>query len=312
MSRFMPLILLMAWLALAATGKALAAETITDATGAEVPLHLNAQHIVSLAPNVTEMICYLGLDDRLAGRSDFCDYPPEVLELPSVGGFIDTSLEAIVALNPDLVVAYQGNSLELIEQLRELNITVLALGEASSLREICTQMQTIASVADTNDQYMESRIAELSAKLAGLTAKANRGFTVFYGYPGELMYTCAPGTHISDLITAAGGTNIVRDSPTRWPQVSAEFVVAADPDYILTGTSCTMDEDASEVQARLLEQLRADKFWSQLAAVKSGRVIVIDSDVLTRPGPRVLQALEQLIAQLEPQDRPASAALEEN
>jgi len=304
--------LTMAWLALIATGKVLAAESITDATGTRVPLHLNAQRVVSLAPNVTEMICYLGLSDRLAGRSDFCDYPPEVLKLPSVGGFIDTSLEAIVALNPDLVVAYQGNSLELIEQLRKLSITVLALGEASSLIEICTQMQTLASVADSSDQLMEARVAKLKANLTALSAPASRGFTVFYGYPGELMYTCAPGTHISDLITAAGGSNIVSDSTMRWPQVSAEFVVAADPDYILTGTSCTADEDAAELRARLLEQLRADKFWSQLDAVHDGRVIVIDSDLLTRPGPRVMQALEQFIAQLEPQDRPAAAALEEN
>lgn len=304
----MLLALVLAWLVLASAGLAAENETTTDATAAAIPLHLDAQRIVSLAPNITEMVCYVGLEDRLVGRSEFCDYPPQVRALPSVGGFVDTSLEAIVALNPDLVIAYQGNSLELIEQLRELGIPVLALAGAASLDDIFKQMETIATVAGADDLPALAIIAKLKAKLAGEMATASRGFTVFYGYPGELMYTCAPGTHIDDLIKAAGGTNIVTDPAVRWPQVGAEFVVAADPDYILTGTSCTEDEDPAAVRAALIEQLRADEFWSQLDSVRAGRVIVIDSDILTRPGPRIVNALAQFISQLDPADRPATAA----
>jgi iron complex transport system substrate-binding protein len=276
----------------------------TDATGLEIAFRQDAGRIVSLAPNVTEMVCYLGLGDRLVGRSDYCDYPPEVHELPSVGGFVDTSLEAIVALDPDLVIAYQGNSRELVDQLRELGITVLALEEARALNQIAQQMLAMAIICGSQDQNPEEQAALFMKGLTRFTISSPEPYTVFYGYPGELMYTCAPGTHIDDLITWAGGSNIVTDNSIRWPQVSAEFVVAANPDYILTGTSCTEDQDPDEVRARLIDELRADTFWTQLDAVSAGRVIVIDSDILNRPGPRILDALEQFSAQLRPEHRP--------
>lgn len=283
----------------------------TDATGAELAWYQDAQRIVSLAPNVTEMICYVGLGDRLVGRSDYCDYPPEVLELPSVGGFVDTSLEAIVALDPDLVIAYQGNSRELVDQLRALDITVLALAEASTLHEVAQQLLGIAVVCGSNYPAAAQQYARFMQDVVTAPAAELDQFTVFYGYPGELMYTCAAGTHIDDLITLAGGTNIVTDDSVRWPQVSAEFVVAANPDYILTGTSCTENEDPAEVRTQLIDELRADTFWSQLDAVQAGRVMVIDSDILSRPGPRVIEALEQLIAQLEPEHRPGAQEVDD-
>src|SRR5262245_10295029 len=90
-----------------------------DGTGHQVAYGQDAQRIIGLAPNVTEMLFFLGLGPRVVGRSNFCDYPPQAAKLPSVGGFVDTSLEEIIALKPDLVVAYQGNSLELVSQLRQ-------------------------------------------------------------------------------------------------------------------------------------------------------------------------------------------------
>lgn len=283
----------------------------TDATGAELAWYQDAQRIVSLAPNVTEMVCYVGLGDRLVGRSDYCDYPPEVLQLPSVGGFVDTSLEAIVALDPDLVIAYQGNSLELVEQLRALDITVVALEEARDLREIAAQLLVVAMVSGSAATEALDRVAAFDERLTAAQPVDAARLTVFYGYPGELMYTCAPGSFIDSLIQLAGGENIVTDDSVRWPQVSAEFVVAANPDYILTGTSCTVDQDPAAVRAELIDTLRADAFWSQLEAVRAARVVVIDSDILNRPGPRILDALEQFIAQLEPGHRPLAQEVDD-
>src|SRR5687768_5948246 len=101
----------------------------TDGTGEHVIYGQNAKRIVSLAPSVTEMLYFLGFGSRVVGRSSYCNYPPEVLKVASVGGFVDASIEKIVSLEPDIVVAYKGNSLDLVLQLRELNINVVAFSE---------------------------------------------------------------------------------------------------------------------------------------------------------------------------------------
>jgi len=280
----------------------LAQDTYTDATGVEIALGLDAQRIVSLAPNVTEMVCYLGFRDRLAGRTDYCDFPPDVEAVPTIGGFVDTSLEAIIACDPDLVVAYRGNSLELIGQLRELGATVLALDDAATLEEVAAQLDVIAAVAGSAQAEAKPGGSSYREQLADATADADNvhaPYTVFYGYPGEMMYSCRPGTFIGDLIKRVGGENVIIDNGMAWPQVSAEFLLAANPDVILTGTSCVADEDPVAVRERMLAGLRADPVWSGLAAIEQGRLIVIDADILHRPGPRIIDALSEFRQQLQ-------------
>ena len=278
-------------------------EYTKDATGAEVTLWQDAQRIVTLAPNVTEMVCYLGFGDRLVGCSSFCDYPPEVVsDLPRIGGFVDTSLEAIVALDPDLVIAYQGNSRELVDQLRELDITVLAFSEATSLRDVAGQLYDLSNVVsqqtfENNPAADDFNSRRLALEKPGLDRTSP--VKVFFGYPGEMSYTCGPGSFLNDLIQRAGCRNVVTDTSERWPMVGAEFIIASDPDVILTATGCTGEEDPAEVRAKLLTTLQADPVWSELDAVKRGRIIVIDSDILMRPGPRLLDALLEFDTQLK-------------
>src|ERR1051325_9318387 len=114
---------------LASAVRAAEPASFTDGTGKAIAYGQHAQRIVSLAPNVTEMLFFLGLGQRTVGRSDFCDYPPTAAKLPSVGGFTDTSLEEIVALRPDLVVAYQGNSRSLVDQVRAAGVDCVAFPE---------------------------------------------------------------------------------------------------------------------------------------------------------------------------------------
>jgi iron complex transport system substrate-binding protein len=268
----------------------------TDATGQAVPYGMNAQRIVSLAPNLTEMVCFLGLDGKLAGRSDFCNYPPQVAAVPSVGGFADASLERIVSLKPDLVLAYQGNDRELVDQLRQLGLTVLALREATSLEEVGQQMEVVCGVAAPPGAKPSAALSDWRERLKQLSAPGNvqSRATVFFGYPGEMSVTCGPGTFLSDLISRAGGANVLTNDDQRWPLVSAEFVLASQPDWLLSATSCTRGEKPEPKRAALLSQLRKDPVWSKLQAVQAGRVCVIDADVLLRPGPRILDALSQL------------------
>jgi iron complex transport system substrate-binding protein len=273
-----------------------AGSTYTDATGVAVRCGLDAGRIVSLAPNVTEMLCFLGLRECLAGRSDFCNYPPEMQAVPSVGGFADASVERIVALAPDLVVAYQGNSRDLVDSLRAAHVTVLALREAASLSEIAEQMDTLWRVAAQDGAAVPPQLATWRERLAKLTADVGDRPRprVFFGYPGELSMTCAPGSFLDDLIARAGGISVVPAGRERWPTVSAEFVVRAAPQWMLTATSCSGRESVAEKRSQLLRELEHDKVWSTLPAVRDGHVLVLDSDVLLRPGPRILDALAEV------------------
>lgn len=268
-----------------------------DGTNTRLAYGLSAQRIVSLMPNVTEMLYYIKLGSNLVGVSDYCDYPAEAKALPSVGGMLDSSAEQIIALRPDLVVAYQGNSLELVAQLRKAGLRVLAFKEAATLEEVGDQMETLYRVAGRAGAPVPAELALWRSRLKHETIKSYpnaKFFRFFFGYPGEVAYSAAPGSFIDDLLRRAGADNIVRDGAQRWPQLSAEFILAAQPEWILTATSCSEDEDPKAKHAELLERLRKDSVWKDLPAVRSGNVVVLDSDMLLRPGPRLLDALRQL------------------
>jgi iron complex transport system substrate-binding protein len=283
------------WLALLTPAHA-AADSYVDGTKTSLPYGLDAKRIVSLAPNVTEMLFFLGLGDRVVGRSDYCNYPPEVLKLPSVGGFTDTSLEEVIRLKPDLVVAYQGNSLRLIEQLRQSNLRVVAFPEAGYVDAVGDQMEALWKISTRPSAPAPRVLDDWLVQLTDLTLSSPFAYgpehpSMFFGYPDEVAYTAGPGSFISDLIYRAGCRNAAASTKDRWPQVSAEFVLAAQPQWLLTATNCTEAEDAAQKKKELMAELKADPVWKKLPAVAKGQVIVIDADVLLRPGPRVLDAL---------------------
>jgi ABC-type Fe3+-hydroxamate transport system substrate-binding protein len=287
---------------LAAPPSALATGQFIDGTGQAIAYGQDAKAIVALAPNVTEMLFFLGLGPRVIGRSDYSDYPVEAARLPTVGGFTDSSLEQIVALHPDLVVAYQGNSRELIKQLRQAGLKVAAFHEAASLAEVGSQMEELWKVAAAPAADLPLRLTNWQQRLAADSRGARTAQSlpsIFFGYPGETAYTCAPGTFINDLMHLAGARNVVPAGKERWPQVGAEFILAAQPQWLLTATSCTGDESLITQQEEILADLEHDPVWSKLPAVKQQHVVILDADILLRPGPRVLDALEQLQAALQ-------------
>lgn len=274
--------------------------TYTDGTGTTVELYTGARRIISLAPNLTETICFLGHGSKLVGRSDFCNYPPGVDAVPTVGGYVDTSLEAIVEREPDLVLAYQGNSLELIGQLRQLGIPVVAFPEAAGLNEVLEQIRVVDALIITpgTSPFPEYRAyVELLDALSPM-ADADQRPDVFYGYPDAMSYSAGPGSFIHDFITRAGGRNIAATSEQRWPQLGAEFIFAANPEIILTATSCTGSDTSDQRRTELAAELSADPLWQEIAAVQSGRVFVYDADVLLRPGPRLLAVLHDFETEL--------------
>ena len=284
------------------TGSALAQESFIDGTGTEIAYGQDCRRIVSLMPNLTEIVAFLGYSDRLVGKSVFCNYPDSILHADDIGGQVDASLEKIVALQPDIVLAYQGNSLELVEQLRTLDIQVCALMEATTVEQIGEQTETVDRIlrGQSSDNRMTLHRWENRLRATTLWDKVDSfpyGESVFFGYPGELVYTAGTDSFINDVIERCELTNAV-DIPDRWPAVSAEYILALDPDWILTSTSCTEEEDPAEKRDEMLAELRADPVWSELRAVRNGQLIVVNSDHLLRPGPRILEAISAIMDQL--------------
>jgi iron complex transport system substrate-binding protein len=277
-------------------------DTFLDGTGEKIAYGQNCQRIVSLMPNLTEIVAFLGYADKLVGKSVYCNYPNSVLHAEDIGGQVDASLEKIVSLQPDIVLAYQGNSLELVEQLRQLGIQVCALKEATTVKDIGIQMKTLDRILADSDRMDRDRGGEfaewwLLEAMGRDAAKPQQKESVFFGYPGELVYTAGRGAFINDVIDRCGLRNVV-ELDDRWPAVSAEYILALDPDWVLTTTSCTEDEDPADAREEMLAELRADPVWRELRAIREGHLIVVNSDHLLRPGPRILLGMKEILAQL--------------
>lgn len=279
--------------------RAFAQDSFTDDTGVEVAYGQDCQRIVSLMPNLTEMVAFLGYSRQLVGKSSFCNYPDSVLHADDIGGQIDASIEKIVSLQPDIVLAYQGNSLELVEQLRQLGIQVCAFQEARRLEDISKQMLTLKAILSRDgraeDYGTNQLFGELGIRLALKEPKERP--SVFFGYPGELVYTAGTDSFINDVLTRCQMRNVV-DIPDRWPAVSAEYIIASDPDWILTTTSCTTEEDPAEAREEMLAELRRDPVFGKLRAIKQGKLIVVNADHLLRPGPRIALGVYEILDQL--------------
>jgi len=284
--------------AAAAAGNALTQkhEKVTDSLG-ETFVPRDFQRMVTLAPNLTETVHFLGEFDRIVGVTSYDNYPPEVTELPEVGGYVNPSVEKIVALKPDLVLAFRGNPLPVINKLKELGITVFVLDNPSSLREILEQMEKVAQLIEAPDSARD----KIDALRKGLDLR-EKAIKALPRRPRVLMLACclAPpfyaagrGTFIDDLIRLAGGENTFKGKG--FAVASAEDIVVADPQYLLLPAP----PGDAKYRQEVLAKLRQYSYLAQTTAVKKGRIILIDEDILTRPGPRIFHALEILARELK-------------
>lgn len=278
--------------AVAASPVSLAARGLRDAIGRQVHVPRRAQRIVCLAPNLTETLYALGLWKEVAGVTDYTDYPPEARLKSHVGGLIDPSLEKMVSLHPDLVLADAGiNRQQTVEQLDHLHIPVFVVqpqgleGVLESIREIgdATGRQTAAAALVKHLQAKEERIAD---RVQGLPRP--KVFVLIWYQP---VITAGRMAFVTDVISAAGGRSVTADIAQSWPQISMERVLQLSPDVLLLvrgshgGVSLGM--------------LRASPGWRNVQAVQRGRVIYMD-DRLFHASPVVFDALEELAKKLHP------------
>jgi iron complex transport system substrate-binding protein len=274
-----------------------------DETGRTVRIPQPVRRIVSLAPSLTETVYALGLQDRLVGDTDYCDYPPDAQKKTKVGGAINPSLEQIVTLHPDLVLVTKGlNRLETVHALDELGISSYGT-DPHTLDEISTSTKKLADVLGVPEagaavaDDMQHRLASLQKRIGALPPKH-----VLFVVWTQPLISVGKGTFIADALRHAGAVSIV-DSARDWPQVSLEEVARLQPEFLVFA------ESHSEAAPQELETLATLPAWSILDAVSKRRYAVI-SDAVNRPAPRIVSAIEDLARQLHPEafvEKPADA-----
>lgn len=267
---------------------------VTDEVGRRVEIPQPVRRIVSLAPNVTEMIYALGADDRLVGDTDACDVPADAQKKPKVGGPFTPNLEAVVALKPDIVVvaANSGNRKETADALDILHVPTYATN-AATVEDILKSMVDLGEVLGAAEQgrttaaALRVRLDQLHAKLAD--AKPARILFVVWQDP---LISIGRDTFMADAVRLAGGESII-DTRQGWPHVNLEEVVHLQPEYLVFAP-----ESKSEMTANIAT-MKSTPGWRDLKAVQENRIVVV-SDAFNRPAPRLIDAIEELARQLHP------------
>jgi iron complex transport system substrate-binding protein len=271
--------------------------TFTDGLGRTVNLPSPAQKVVSMAPSNTEILFAIGAGPQVVGRDEFSDYPAEARSLPSIGGSMGQySYEQVAALKPDLVLASGINTPEQVKALEDLGITVFYLGNPSTLEEMYANLELIAQLTGREEQAaalvesLKARVIAVDDKLAGAADKPVVFYEIDASDPNK-PYTTGPGTFIDLLIARAGGMNLPGLTDA-YPQVSLEQIVLADPAVILLGDA---------LYGTTPEIVAARAGWSEITAVRENRVLPFDDNLVSRPGPRLVDGLEALAQAIHPE-----------
>lgn len=270
---------------------------LTDKTGEQTELVKTAQRVISLSPSNTEILFAVGGGDRAVGVTEFCNYPEEAQSLEKVGGFASKSInvEKIVALDPHLVLA-GPNHKELAATLRGLRINVVILA-SETFDDIFYNIELTGKAIGREKEalalskVLSTRVDRVKERTAKLTD--DQKLRVFWEVWDEPLMTAGPNTFIGQMIELAGGVNIFNDVKERYPQVSVEEIIMRNPQVILSP-----DSHGDKVNPEVLAKRPG---WSSVDAVKDARIYLIGGDISSRPGPRLVDALEDIFGHLYPE-----------
>jgi len=269
-----------------------AAITVTDDSGTVLTLNATPQRIVSLAPSNTELLAALGLLDQMVGVTDVCDYPPEVSDIPRIGGYSAISTEKVAAARPDLVVASDITPQETVSRLRGLGLQVVVVSP-HNIGEMIRDIGMLGTLTGT-EARANHLAANLSARLSAVaaagpeTGKPTFAHVVWH----SPLYVSGNDTLQNDVIEHAGGKNIF-SGKSGWGTVSLEEFLTTNPDIIIVNGGGGMDSVSSDV---ILEAFMTNPQYASLSAVKNHRVYAVNADTISRAGPRIVDATEQVAA----------------
>ena len=266
---------------------------LVDEDGRRVQVPRDVNRIVSLAPNLTEIVFALGDGNHLAGDTDYCDYPPEALQKPHVGGPVNPNLEEVVALKPDLVVATSINRRETVNALEHVGLPVYSVRDPHSVEEMITSVEHLGGAlgmeksAAALAEDLRGRLGDLDRRLAGSAPR-----TVFFVVWTDPLISIGRDTFIADALRRAGGRSVV-DTKAEWPHISLEEIVRLQPEFLVFASAHGGDTQ------RDIDALRTRPGWRKLEAMQHGNIVVV-SDAINRPAPRMVDAIEQLARALHP------------
>ena len=267
--------------------------TVTDAEGEEITIEAAPEKLVSVIPSNTEIAFALGLDDEIVGVSEHDNYPEEAAEKESIGG-LELNIEKIISLEPDLVLADVSNDPDGLKQLKEADITVLTTEPGADFLGVYETIQTIGKAtgkkeeADTIQADMEAKLKELEERVEAIDDVKSVYVEIS---PSPETYTVGKGTFIDEILTKINAKNSAGDLEG-WPQVNEEAVVEMNPDIIITTYGSYVEDPVKEITDR--------KAWKDITAVKEEAIIDVNEDLVSRPGPRLVEGAEELAKAIYP------------
>ncbi|HHX61399.1 MAG TPA: ABC transporter substrate-binding protein [Epulopiscium sp.] len=259
-------------------------------TGKEAKIKEQTMRIISVAPSITELIYALGKGDQLVGRSDYCNYPEQASEVPSIGSLSEPNVEKILELQPDIVFASAHFKEDIAKNLEDLGIQIVVIYNAEDFNGSYDSINRVGELINAKDKSQEL-VVSLEKEIEAISEKVKEHempkvyYVVGFGKDGD--YTATGDTFVARMIEVAGGENIAKDA-TGW-KYSLEKIIEEDPEYIFISQNYGMKE-----AFELAEGYKA------LSAVKNNKVIEIDDDLLNRQGPRLAQGVESLAKILHP------------
>lgn len=273
--------------------------SIVDGMGREITLDRPAQKVASLAPSNTEILFAIGAGAQVIARDSFSDFPEQALAVADIGGgFGEIDTETLVSLEPDLVLAAEINPVENVRMLEDLGLKVFYLSNPKELDGLYENLRTVARLvgheAETEGliESLKLRVSTIEEKVSSLQERP----LVFYELDGtdpSAPWTSGPGTFIDLLLTKAGGDNLGNTLDSEWVQISVEELITQNPDVILLGDYTWGGITPEDIAAR--------PGWEVIAAVQNEQVYTFDDNLVSRPGPRMIDGLEALAELLHPE-----------
>lgn len=265
---------------------------IVDEAGNSISVPARIERVVSLAPNLTEIVFAIGAGDRLVGNTTYCDFPAEARRVEKVGDTRNPNIERILALRPQVVLISTASQLEAFtSQLAQHQIAIYVT-DPRDLEGVFRSIKGIGDLLDKSPQT-DQLLQSLRARTTAVSSAVSRArpIKVFYQLSAEPLYTAGRDAFVTDIIHRAGGASVTADVPGAWPRYTAESALAAEPEAIILPTGGSM----GAVNATIAPALEKSP------AARNGKILKINDDFLTRPGPRAVNGLEEMARALHPE-----------
>jgi len=271
-------------------------KSIKDDLGDTHVLGAPPERIISLAPNVTEILFALGLEKKIVGVTRYCNYPKKARTKTRIGGLVDPDLEKILYLRPDLIIAYRGNPLSLVLRLKDLGLPVFVLEAGTTVESVFLLIDRIGRVT-RQEEVSQRLIEDLKKKFEKIRDRlkdADSKPKVFINLHGKGLWTCGKNTFMNDLVLKAGAINIAGQVDRSWFSYNREELIHQNPDCIVVLTKSR--QEFLEIRRWFKEQSHLES----IMAIQKENIFMVNEDLVTRLGPRIFEAFENLARILHP------------